>query len=157
MTEDAPSRNLAKFVVRLPEGMRDRIAKAAEANGRSMNAEIVKRLEDSFPTTEQMLIAARVEELARISVLRQDQERLFFDLLKAEDPRWELEYREYARLHAIERSLESEIEAYTHLSEEIEVEAMEEIERIREEEADKHRRDYTVTAKGAEMLGKKSA
>ena len=34
-----------KFVVRLPAGMRDRIAIKARVNSRSMNAEIVHRLE----------------------------------------------------------------------------------------------------------------
>lgn len=37
-----------KFIVRLPDGMRDRIKAAADANNRSMNAEIVARLSDSF-------------------------------------------------------------------------------------------------------------
>lgn len=37
-----------KYVVRFPDGMRDRIAEAAKAAGRSMNAEIVARLEASF-------------------------------------------------------------------------------------------------------------
>ena len=42
------SRHADQFIVRLPDGMRDRIAEAAKANGRSMNAEIVHRLEQSF-------------------------------------------------------------------------------------------------------------
>lgn len=37
-----------KFVLRLPDGMRALIAEAAKASGRSMNAEIVSRLESSF-------------------------------------------------------------------------------------------------------------
>ena len=37
-----------KFIVRLPDGMRDRIAEAAKANNRSMNSEIVARLLASF-------------------------------------------------------------------------------------------------------------
>lgn len=37
-----------KFMLRLPDGMRDRIKAAAEANNRSMNAEIVARIEGSF-------------------------------------------------------------------------------------------------------------
>lgn len=41
-------RDHKKFVLRLPEGMRDRIASAAKENGRSMNAEIVTRIEISF-------------------------------------------------------------------------------------------------------------
>lgn len=43
-----PSRTADQFVVRFPEGMRDRIAEAARENNRSMNAEIVARLERSF-------------------------------------------------------------------------------------------------------------
>lgn len=37
-----------QFIVRLPDGMRERIRAEAEANGRSMNAEIVARLEASL-------------------------------------------------------------------------------------------------------------
>ncbi|OKL45451.1 Arc family DNA-binding protein [Pseudovibrio exalbescens] len=37
-----------QFVVRLPDGMRDKIALAAKENNRSMNAEIVARLEMTF-------------------------------------------------------------------------------------------------------------
>lgn len=37
-----------KFVLRLPEGMREEIREAAEENGRSMNAEIVFRLQTTF-------------------------------------------------------------------------------------------------------------
>jgi hypothetical protein len=35
-------------MVRFPEGLRDRIKEAADANGRSMNSEIISRLEASF-------------------------------------------------------------------------------------------------------------
>lgn len=42
------SRTADKFVVRLPEGMRDRIAEVARAQHRSMNSEIVARLESSL-------------------------------------------------------------------------------------------------------------
>ncbi|MFC3057869.1 Arc family DNA-binding protein [Paenirhodobacter populi] len=38
-----------KFMLRLPDGMRDRIKAASEANNRSMNAEIVAILEEKFP------------------------------------------------------------------------------------------------------------
>ncbi|OUL79966.1 Arc family DNA-binding protein [Paraburkholderia hospita] len=40
-----------KYIVRFPDGMRERIADAAKASGRSMNLEIVKRLQDSFDGT----------------------------------------------------------------------------------------------------------
>ena len=43
-----PSQIAPKFNVRFPEGMREKIAKLAEANGRSMNAEILIRLKESM-------------------------------------------------------------------------------------------------------------
>lgn len=43
-----PSQTADKFIVRLPDGMRDQISAAATANGRSMTAEVVLRLEQSF-------------------------------------------------------------------------------------------------------------
>lgn len=48
MPQDTPSRHLPQFMVRFPEGMRERIAEAAKQNQRSMNAEIISRLEESF-------------------------------------------------------------------------------------------------------------
>tara|TARA_R110000751_G_scaffold307812_1_gene431825 strand:+ start:15517 stop:15900 length:384 start_codon:yes stop_codon:yes gene_type:complete len=47
-----PSEKQERFIVRLPDGMRDRIRAAAEANNRSMNAEIVSVLEERFPAPE---------------------------------------------------------------------------------------------------------
>lgn len=38
-----------KFIIRMPDGLRDRIAEAAFKNGRSMNAEVVAALENAFP------------------------------------------------------------------------------------------------------------
>lgn len=43
-----PSRTADQFVVRLPDGLRGRIAEAAKAAGRSMNSEIVARLQSTF-------------------------------------------------------------------------------------------------------------
>jgi len=43
-----PSDAADKYVLRFPDGMRDRLKQAAAANNRTLNAEIVKRLEDSF-------------------------------------------------------------------------------------------------------------
>lgn len=42
------SRTADKFVVRLPDGMRERIAEVAQTSHRSMNSEIVSRLEISL-------------------------------------------------------------------------------------------------------------
>lgn len=48
MPEKYPSELADRFIVRLPDGMRDRISEAAKAAGRSMNAEIVSRLQSTF-------------------------------------------------------------------------------------------------------------
>ena len=55
-----PSRIAEQFVVRFPDGMRDRISEAAKAAGRSMNAEIVHRLESTF-NMESLKDAKRAE------------------------------------------------------------------------------------------------
>ncbi|MGP9804481.1 Arc family DNA-binding protein [Paracoccus sp. NSM] len=47
--EPYPSEKQDRFIVRLPDGMRDRIKAAADANNRSMNAEIVAALSERFP------------------------------------------------------------------------------------------------------------
>lgn len=48
-----PSQTQDKFTVRFPDGMRDAIAKRAEANGRSMNSEIIQILQDALDTETQ--------------------------------------------------------------------------------------------------------
>lgn len=53
-----PSDVADKVMLRLPPGMRDRLAVAAKENGRSMNSEIVSRLEkslDQFKTIEELV------------------------------------------------------------------------------------------------------
>lgn len=52
-SEDSPTsaKNAEKFVVRLPRGMRRRIAEAARGYRRSMNSEIVARLEETLSGT----------------------------------------------------------------------------------------------------------
>jgi|GEM_PF-1277661 len=48
-----PSQGLDKFVVRLPEGMRERIAEAAKTNNRSMNSQVVAMLEEASSFEEE--------------------------------------------------------------------------------------------------------
>ncbi|WP_425909044.1 Arc family DNA-binding protein [Nitrobacter sp. TKz-YC02] len=48
MVQDTPSRKLDQYIVRFPDGMRDRLKDAAAANKRSLNAEIIARLEASL-------------------------------------------------------------------------------------------------------------
>ena len=47
-TQHYTSRTADKFVVRLPQGMRDRVAEVAKQHHRSMNSEIIARLEHSL-------------------------------------------------------------------------------------------------------------
>lgn len=47
-----PSDKQDQFMIRFPDGMRDRIKAAADANNRSMNAEIVATLEDAYPAPQ---------------------------------------------------------------------------------------------------------
>lgn len=49
MSEESPSRFLDKIIIRVPNGMRDRIKRAADSNNRSMNAELLVLLERTFP------------------------------------------------------------------------------------------------------------
>lgn len=67
----APSRTQDKFVLRLPDGLRPAIAAQASAQHRSMNGEIIFRLERSLLLEElyehqrrlNVILAQRIEEL----------------------------------------------------------------------------------------------
>lgn len=48
MPEERKPQTEDKYIVRFPDGMRDRLKDAAKGNNRTMNAEIVARLESSF-------------------------------------------------------------------------------------------------------------
>ena len=49
-----PTRGSDQFVLRLPDGMRDRIKAAAGANFRSMNSELIAQLERLYPEDSKM-------------------------------------------------------------------------------------------------------
>lgn len=48
MVQDSPSRKLEQYIVRFPDGMRERLKEVAAKNGRSLNAEIIARLSQSL-------------------------------------------------------------------------------------------------------------
>ncbi|WJS83534.1 Arc family DNA-binding protein [Paracoccus sp. TOH] len=75
MVQDSPSRKMDQFIVRLPDGMRDRIKAAAETNNRSMNAEIVAALEAAYPAppTENFAIWLSLEKERIKTVLEADE------------------------------------------------------------------------------------
>jgi plasmid stability protein len=61
------SRGSEQFMVRFPDGMRERIKMAADENGRSMNAEIIHRLEQTFSVDDAIItndLADTPKELA---------------------------------------------------------------------------------------------
>lgn len=62
MVQDTPSRKLDQYIVRFPDGMRDQLKKAAKENNRSLNAEIIARLE-SYQSlkAEQVILPERLK------------------------------------------------------------------------------------------------
>jgi hypothetical protein len=58
-----PSETQDRFIVRLPDGMRDRIAELAKSNNRSMNAEIVQRLEWALPVLSAPTVAPYIPDV----------------------------------------------------------------------------------------------
>lgn len=50
MSEEQNRALTDKFMLRLPDGMRDRVKSAAASNNRSMNAEIISVLQDRYST-----------------------------------------------------------------------------------------------------------
>lgn len=60
------NRESEKFALRLPDGMRERIKAEAEANNRSMNAEIVSRLQDSLDGKQTSAVMSLNIDLAEI-------------------------------------------------------------------------------------------
>ena len=65
-------------MVRLPDGMRDKIAAAAKEGGRSMNAEIVQRLEQSFNLSP--VVVSGSDEM--IDQLSEEGRKYFFIMYK---------------------------------------------------------------------------
>ncbi|WP_299793836.1 Arc family DNA-binding protein [Ramlibacter sp.] len=64
----ATSNDSEKFIVRLPDGMRTRIAEAAAANHRTMNAEVVSRLQQSFERPSGLISDLSLDSDRRLSL-----------------------------------------------------------------------------------------
>lgn len=67
MSDQPPSRTLDKFVLRLPDGMRDRLAVRAEVHNRSMNAEIIQMLSSVLDVPAAVELRTRGEEWTSVS------------------------------------------------------------------------------------------
>ncbi len=52
LPQDTESRHADKYIIRFPDGMRDRLKEEAKTNNRTLNAEIVARLQNSFDAQE---------------------------------------------------------------------------------------------------------
>jgi len=61
-------------MLRLPEGMRDKIKASATDHGRSMNAEIIARLEHSFAEGDDETVADLKKRLSTITEIIQQHE-----------------------------------------------------------------------------------
>lgn len=64
------SRNADKFVCRLPDGMREQLANVAAMNRRSMNSEVVYRLETSLAGAGSH--KAKAEALEALKLMSED-------------------------------------------------------------------------------------
>lgn len=73
MKQLRPGREAAQFQVRMTRALRDQIARLAEANGRSMNAEIIARLEKTLEDDDRV-----VEMEKRLSRLEERVDALDF-------------------------------------------------------------------------------
>lgn len=66
MTNRAPSDKADKIIIRLPDGMRERLQTRAAANGRSMTAEVVGILSAAFGDPNEKAIESLLSELRRV-------------------------------------------------------------------------------------------
>lgn len=79
MAGGKPGRGSDQFPLRFPDGMRDHLKAAAEANNRSMNAEIIARLEESFREDVEMLSEEGWKQISkRLSAATEATESIFF-------------------------------------------------------------------------------
>lgn len=69
---EKPVREHDKFMLRLPDGMRKRIAELARQNGRSMNAEIIARIEKTLENDDTIDIIWKKVEFLEAIILEYD-------------------------------------------------------------------------------------
>jgi hypothetical protein len=99
-----PSEQQDRLIVRFPDGMRDRIAALAKANGRSMNAEVISMIEASFRRNERPTDEQQKTDLAQeIRELRGAVEKMQKEFEEMVNKRWSTTSR--ARLIAPRRAV----------------------------------------------------
>jgi hypothetical protein len=68
MSDQSPSRSLDKIIIRLPDGLKERIRRVAERNDRSVNAELLVLLERAYPPDAILDVYIRdIADLVRLS------------------------------------------------------------------------------------------
>jgi hypothetical protein len=85
-------RDSDKFMLRFPDGMRDRIAEAAKANGRSMNAEIIARLQYSFQSAIKPPVEPDSDDWDQVRQLSRERDSLTAKLMTLNTMAMQLEY-----------------------------------------------------------------
>lgn len=66
MSGEKPVREMGSILIRVPDGLKERIAQRAKANDRSMNAEIVAIITHVLDAPDEMGLRALREEQRRI-------------------------------------------------------------------------------------------
>ncbi|MBY2986415.1 Arc family DNA-binding protein [Rhizobium leguminosarum] len=64
MSDQSPSRLLDKIIIRVPDGMRDRIKRVADSNNRSVNAELLVLLDRTYP--EETKLDEHLQDIAEL-------------------------------------------------------------------------------------------
>lgn len=76
------ARNDDKFTVRMPNGMRDKLAQRAKSNNRSTNAEYVQILQDAL--NEPVRVSGYVDEYERLAGKQAEEfKQIVFETLKS--------------------------------------------------------------------------
>lgn len=65
MTEK-PIREYDRFILRLPDGMREKLQESAKAHNRSMNSEVIDLLQSALENTTDRLIRLMTDDHARL-------------------------------------------------------------------------------------------
>lgn len=86
MNDQHPSRDLDKVIIRLPDGMKERIRRVATEHGRSVNAELVMLLERTYPpeTKLEECVHEIADLIGKLPASNQDEEwHRVFDMLES--------------------------------------------------------------------------
>lgn len=120
MKSEEPMRNINPFGLRMQPDLREKVEAAAKENHRSLNAEIVARLEESFATrswpsmerTDTETLNARYIELSeKLSQLSYEAEEIYRQSFMAEEADTSQKLKEtYKKLTIERRALEFELQ-----------------------------------------------